>query len=151
MIILIRHAQSEGNSPFRSLFYVTKELIQARKSRYPPDYSRPPRQTYTRWPEAGTLLMPQSTPFCIPPQADLSRPKKQAKSSVPSSVRQTPSTSIHPHTEEREKQPKESSMLSRLPPQITNPPLSHGTQSKCMKSPDYENRILETSNLTPQR
>ena len=142
MIILTRHAQSEGNSTSRSLLYVTRKLIRSRKPRYSPNSPRPPRKTHTRWLETSTL--PSSTPSFPFPQTHLYRPKKQATSSALSSALQTPSIFLPLPIEEHEKRPKESSTPSHLLPQTTNPLPSHGTRSKCMKSRDYENKILET-------
>lgn len=58
MIILIRHAQSEGNSTSIGLYYVPKKLIQTREPRHSPDRPRPPCKTHTRWLETGTFLEP---------------------------------------------------------------------------------------------
>ena len=153
MIILIRHAQSEGNSTSRSLYGVTEKLILVRESRHSPDHPRPPRQTYTGWMETGTSLTPHSVPGTLlhGPQADFIRPKMQVKNSAPSSALQIPSTSLPLPTEEHEKRPKQSSMPSHPLPQTTYPPPSHDTILKFMKSPDCVNKILETSNPTPQR
>jgi hypothetical protein len=125
MIILVRHAQSEGNKD--------RDIHQ-----FIPDHRV--RLTNHGWTQ---VLFSPTTSRTIANESFLSRLKKQDGSSAHCSSPTTLSSSSPHPTAVLAKPPRVSSAPS--PPTTPPPRPSHGTRSLSMRSRDYENRTLATS------